>query len=120
MPDCPSCGVTLPEPEPDWDVTFEAPISLNGETFEMSKLSFRERKTMRALLAEIVKLDNPDADPDEDWVGDDLRVAFAIVCARRANPAFSIEDGLNLVSDDLRPPDPPTKRAAKPRAVKAA
>lgn len=119
---CPACGEPLPEadiPQPD------DPITVNGETYVMDKLTFRERKQIKRVVGELVLLDNPTADVDEDFTEDDLRLAFAVVCARRANPDFSIDDGLDLAPDELRAPTgnvagaPPTKQRAarKPAAA---
>ena len=114
---CPACGEELPqEPGPD------APLVMDGETFEFNKLSYGERKQIRSVLRELAVLDNPEADPDADWTEDDLRLAFAIVAARRARPEFSIEDGLKLTPEDLTPPLPKSRATGrgKPRAAKAA
>lgn len=117
MPDdaskCPACGEPLPEE------TFSdplGPLQFEGETYDFNKLSFRERRAIMRTVGEIVKLDDPDADPDEDWTRDDMRVAFAIVVARRSNPEYSIEAGLALTPEDLEPPAPPT-RARKRKAA---
>lgn len=92
-----------------------APLMLNGEVFEVGKLSFRERNQITKVVREVVTFYDPDADPDEDQTGDDWRVAFAIICARRNNPGFSIEDGVSLTPDELKPVAPPTKAARRPK-----
>lgn len=114
MAECPACGEKLPEVPAD-QATDD--ITLNGERFEFDKLSYGERRTVKKLMREIVQLDDPNADPEEDWTADDVRLAFAIVCARRSNPVFSLQEGLALTPDELKAsPPPPTKRK---RAVKA-
>lgn len=110
VPTCPSCGEVLPQ-----DDGSDAPLSLNGEVFEVDKLSFRERNQITKLVREVTLSHDPDADPAEDQTGDDWRVAFAIVCARRSNPEFSVEDGVNLTPDELKAA-PPTKGARKAKA----
>jgi hypothetical protein len=112
MPDpdvCPHCGEALPEPDGP-----NVPLLMDGETFEIEKMSFGERKQIRSVVRELVVLDNPEADPDADWSEDDWRLAFAIVAARRSKPEFSVQDGLKLTPAELEPPPaPPTRRAAK-------
>lgn len=113
MAECPACGEKLPEVPAD-QATDD--LTLNGETFEFDKLSYGERRAVKKLMRQIVQLDNPNADPDEDWTADDVRLAFATVCARRSNPVFSLEEGLALTPAELKAPvSPPTKRK---RAVK--
>jgi hypothetical protein len=114
MADCPACGETLPDVI-DGDPL--DPLTINGETFHFDKLTYAERRKITPIRSELVRLDNPQADVDEDWTQDDLRVAFAIVCGRRSNPDYSIEDALKLTPAELEPPPatPPTKAASKPR-----
>lgn len=108
---CPHCGEALPEDE-GYDPT--GPLALNGDVFEFDKLSFGERKQVKALTRELVARDDPDADPETDWTQDDLRLAFAIVCSRRNAPDFAVDDGLKLTPAELEPPKhPPTKAKAK-------
>lgn len=117
MPDqelCPHCGKELPE-----ETGPISPLALNGEVFEFDRLSYGERKQVKAFTRELVFRDDPEGDPETDWSQDDLRLAFAIVCSRRTTPDFTIEDGLKLTPAELEPA-PPTKRVAKPRGVKAA
>lgn len=119
---CPHCGEPLPEDEIKDPL---GPLLFGGETYSFDKLSFGERKAIMRTVKELVLVGDPDANPDEDWTRDDMRVAFAIVVARRTNPDYSIEDGLELVPDDLEPVDPPTrlaptKRAGKPSAKRKA
>ncbi len=110
--ECPHCGEPLPAAAVD---ASDSPLTLNGETFEVGKLSFLERHTIARLVREIVLFLDPEANPEEDDSGDTWRVAFAIVVARRTNPEFSIEDGLALTPDELRaaPPTQAVKRRAK-------
>ena len=110
---CPACGEVLPDDGPDDPLD---DLMLNGEVFKFEKLSFRERKAIMRTVGELVKHEDPDADPDEDWTKDDMRLAFAIVCARKTNPEFSLDDGLALVPEDLEVKDPPTPPAKRGRS----
>jgi len=104
---CPSCGEPLPE-KPGAD----SPVHINGTTIDFDELSYAERRQIKILVAELVKLTDPAGDPEEDYTQDDMRLAFAIVCARRTTPEFSIEDGLNLKPVDLLPPTTPPRKPA--------
>jgi hypothetical protein len=88
------------------------PLTIDGETFEFDKLTYGERKQVSRLVKELVLHADPDADADEDWTADDVRLAFAIVCARRKTPGFSVEDGLKLTPAELEP-GPPTRRRGR-------
>ena len=97
-------------------------IAVDGERLTMDDLTFRERREVRRLAREL------DGNPDvhfDDLVLDDLIAAFVTVCKQRANPAFTIDDALDLKPTDLDaaevdPTSAPTKakRATAARAAK--
>lgn len=110
---CPHCGEVLPDDGPDDPLD---DLVLDGEVFKFEKLSFKERKAIMRTVGELVKYEDEDADPDTDWTKDDMRLAFAIVCARKGNPEFSLDDGLALIPEDLDVKDPPTPPAKRSRS----
>lgn len=90
----------------------ELRIHVEGETYELNDLSFKERKEVRRLAR--VAADDPDAEL-EDLEMDYLIVAFITVCKNRTDPAFDIEDAMEMKLTDVAvpvpadPPEPATK-----------
>lgn len=100
----------MPEVQDDGPLT----ITVDGEKFTMDDLTFRERKAVRSIAREL------DGDPDvamDDVMFDDLVLAFATVCKRRANPEFSLDDALDLKFTDL---SAGAAKPARPTRAKAA
>lgn len=86
-------------------------IAVDGETYSMDDLSFKERKEVRKLAREIA--DDPEAEL-EDMVVDDLLVAMVTVCKQKTDPAFTIDAAMELKPGDIVPQ--PKKAKPRPKA----
>jgi hypothetical protein len=101
----------MPEDDP-------AGITIDGEKYTMDDLTFRERREVRKLTR--VVAEDPDLDL-EDAVLDELLVAFATVVKQRTDPAYTLDDALDLKVADIvqrgeAADPPPAAPARKPRA----
>lgn len=102
----------MPDDTPEMDDPLDT-LYLNGETFEFESMTFGERKKVMKVAGQLAQVEDPDADPATDWTRDDMRLAFAIVCSRRSNPDFSLEDGLEMTPAALEVPPTPAKPRRK-------
>jgi len=83
-------------------------IYWDGESYQFpDDFTFREQREVFKLVKGLLEPDEP--------VGDmDMFPAIATVVARRTDPAYTIEQALDLKPSDLKAPeapDPPTKSA---------
>jgi hypothetical protein len=95
----------------------EQAIVIDGDTYTLDDLTFREQHALRSAVREL------SGDP-EMTVGEaplmDFLPALAYVIKRRAEPAYTVEQALDLRTDQVLADLPPTKPAsAKPRAARA-
>lgn len=86
-------------------------LTVDGDTYTMDDLKFRERKEVRRLARDLHG--SADADLDDIMV-DDLIVAMVTVIKRRANPEYTIDEAMEIRPADIVPVDGkrPTRRKA--------
>jgi len=90
-------------------------IYLEGTGYDLDDLTFREQRELRARYREL--MEDPNADPG-DAANCDLLPILVFMVRRRDDPAFTLDQALDLKIEDIvtPPADPPTrpaKRAAK-------
>lgn len=83
-------------------------IAVDGETYSLDALTFKERREARRIAREIA--DDPDATPDEE----DYLIGIITVCKRRTTPGFTVDAAMELTPNDIEvPPDPPKRATAR-------
>lgn len=81
-------------------------IYIDGAVYTNDDLTYREQRQVRVFIQELA----PDGDVDEAGEAD-VVPAFVCVVKRRAEPAFTLEQALDLKPTDLVAP--PTKAPRK-------
>lgn len=89
-------------------------LAVDGDSYTMDDLTFRERKEVRRLARELDG--GADAELDDIMV-DDLIVAMVTVIKRRANPDYTTAEAMDIRPADIVPGDdkarPTRRRVAK-------
>lgn len=81
-------------------------LAIDGQTYTMDDLTFRERKEVRRLAREL------DGSPDaelEDIMVDDLIVAMVTAIKRRGNPEYTTDEAMDIRPTDIVPESRPTE-----------
>lgn len=86
-------------------------LAVDGDSYTMDDLTFRERKEVRRLARELDG--SADAELDDIMV-DDLIVAMVTVIKRRANTDYTTDEAMDIRPSDIVPGEDkrPTRRRA--------
>jgi hypothetical protein len=91
-------------------VSDESGIWVDGKCYTDDDLTFREQRTIRSLLREL--MEDPLFDP-LDAAQADLMPAYVCVIKRRTDPGYTVEQALDIKPSDLAKPE---KKARPTRA----
>lgn len=87
-------------------------LAVDGDTYTMDDLTFRERKEVRRLARALDG--NADIELDDVMV-DDLLVAMVTVIKRRTSPEYTTDEAMDIRPADIVPREarPTRRRVAK-------
>ena len=77
----------------------EGDLKINGKTYDPEDMTFREQREMRRIVREELV-----QDPDVDFEAltlSELIPAIAVVLVRRDNPAYTLDEALDLKMRDI-------------------